>query len=205
MDSKDLLQKLNLKLKLTYAVGHILNDLSASMWFSYVLLYLHKIAKVTPVNAGWLILAGETSDALATPFVGYQSDKTVCSLYGRRKLWHLIGVICVAVSFPFIFSLCIYHCSDASQTILMAYYMPFIILFQAGWAATQVAHLALIPELTDNEQDKVELTALRYICDVFCDSMPFAQFKNLKSTHRGVLLLVQLQTSAYNFTKSITL
>ena len=87
----------------------------------------------------------------------------------------------------------------------MAYYMPFIILFQAGWAATQVAHLALIPELTDNEQDKVELTALRYICDVFCDLMPFAQFKNLKSTHRGVLLLVQLQTSAYNFTKSITL
>ena len=177
MDSKDLIQKLNLKLKLSYGVGHILNDLSASMWFSYVLLYLHKVAKLTPVNAGWLILAGETSDAFATPFVGYQSDKTVCSLYGRRKLWHLVGVICVAFSFPFIFNLCIYHCSDASQTILMAYYMPFIILFQAGWAATQVAHLALIPELTDNEQDKVELTAIRYISDVFRDLMSLAQFK----------------------------
>lgn len=42
------------------------------------------------------------------------------------------------------------------------YYGPFIVIFQFGWAATQIAHLSLIPELVTSDHEKVELTALRY-------------------------------------------
>ena len=41
-----------------------------------------------------------------------------------------------------------------------------------------------------------------YIYVMLLDLIPFVQFKNLKNTHGGVLLLVKLQTSACNFTKS---
>ena len=34
--------------------------------------------------------------------------------------------------------------------------------------------------------------------------VPFVQFKNVKNTHGGVLLLVKLQDQACNFTKSNT-
>lgn len=44
----------------------------------------------------------------------------------------------------------------------LLYYAPFIVIFQFGWAATQIAHLSLIPELVTSEHEKVELTALRY-------------------------------------------
>ena len=42
------------------------------------------------------------------------------------------------------------------------------------------------------------------ICDVLRDLVPFVQFKNVKNTQGGVLLLVKLQPSACNFTTSNT-
>ena len=38
------------------------------------------------------------------------------------------------------------------------------------------------------------------ICGVLRDLVPFVQFKNVKNTHGGVLILVKLQAEACNFT-----
>ena len=38
-------------------------------------------------------------------------------------------------------------------------------------------------------------------CDALGDLVPFVQFKNVKNTHGGVLILVKLQAEACNFTK----
>ena len=42
------------------------------------------------------------------------------------------------------------------------------------------------------------------ICYALCNLVPFVQFKKPENTHGGVLLLVKLQASACNFTKSNT-
>lgn len=153
-------QPLSLRLKICYGVGHILNDLCASMWFTYLLLYLHKVARFTSVMAGGLMLVGQVADALATPLVGLESDRTGNIKYGRRKIWHLVGILCVVLSFPFIFNLC-FSCENASRPALFLYYSPFIVIFQFGWASTQISHLALIPELTTDEVEKTSLNAIR--------------------------------------------
>lgn len=36
---------------------------------------------------------------------------------------------------------------DSDQYAQMIYYSGFVIIFQFGWAAIQISHLALIPEL----------------------------------------------------------
>jgi len=36
---------LSMRQKLSYGVGHVLNDLCASMWFSYLLVFLHEVGK----------------------------------------------------------------------------------------------------------------------------------------------------------------
>ncbi|XP_006898024.1 PREDICTED: major facilitator superfamily domain-containing protein 12 [Elephantulus edwardii] len=70
--------------------------------------------------------------------------------------------VCVLLTFPFIFSPCLGCGPGTPEWAALLYYGPFIVIFQFGWAATQIAHLSLIPELVTNDQEKVELTALRY-------------------------------------------
>lgn len=155
--------QLSLAKKFSYGVGHVLNDLTASMWFSYLLLYLHRVVLFDNSLAGYMMLLGQIADALSTIFIGFESDRTEHGLcnYGRRKSWHLVGVISILISFPFMFNLCI-TCENTEQWALFYYYAPFVVIFQFGWAATQISHLSLIPQLTSSKNERVALNAIRY-------------------------------------------
>ncbi|XP_053503260.1 major facilitator superfamily domain-containing protein 12 isoform X1 [Ictalurus furcatus] len=156
--------------RLSYAVGHFLNDLCASMWFTYLLVYYHSVLGFQNSYAGVLLLVGQVADGVCTPLIGYESDRTSgCCNYGKRKTWHLIGTVSVVISFPFIFNQCM-GCSEYTpQWASLIYFIPFIIIFQFGWAATQISHLSLIPELVKSESAKVELTAYRYAFTVIAN------------------------------------
>lgn len=47
-----------------------------------------------PIFNKFFSFKGQIADAISTPFVGFESDKTVSGFfnYGRRKSWHLIGM-----------------------------------------------------------------------------------------------------------------
>lgn len=78
--------------RVCYAVGHFLNDLCASMWFTYLLVYFHSVLGFQSTYAGVLLLIGQIADGVCTPLVGYESDRTAGLLgYGKRKTWHLVG------------------------------------------------------------------------------------------------------------------
>lgn len=160
----EIYSRIPFRLQLSYGVGHVLNDVCASMWFTYLLVFFHLVLNFSASDAGIILLVGQISDALATPFVGFHSDQSddfyICR-YGRRKIWHLLGTICVIGSFPFIFSPCP-SCENSHREAQLFYYCIFVIIFQIGWAAVQISHLSLIPELTPNEHDRTKLTAIRY-------------------------------------------
>lgn len=86
-------RSLSLAARLSYAVGHFLNDLCASMWFTYLLLYLHSVRAYSSRGAGLLLLLGQVADGLCTPLVGYEADRAAgrCVRCGPRKAWHLVG------------------------------------------------------------------------------------------------------------------
>uniref|UniRef100_H2XPZ1 Major facilitator superfamily associated domain-containing protein n=1 Tax=Ciona intestinalis TaxID=7719 RepID=H2XPZ1_CIOIN len=156
------------RMKYSFGVGHVLNDLCASMWFSYLLIFFHKILQFSNSMAGNILLVGQIADGIATPFVGYESDKSYFACkYGKRKSWHLVGTVCVAMTFPLLFLHCI-GCNESSpEYAQFIYYAPLVVIFQFGWAATQINHLALIPDLTNNDEDRVSLNAIRYAFTVF--------------------------------------
>ena len=53
-----------------------------------------------------------------------------------------------------------------------------------------------------NHSLRLPLTVkLHQLCDALRDLVPFIQFKNVKNTHGGELLLVKLQASTCNFTE----
>lgn len=79
---------------MSYGVGHVLNDLVASMWFTYALVFYHYVMQLSSINAGAVVLVGQLTDAVATAAIGVLSDNAniYCTdRYGRRKTWHLFG------------------------------------------------------------------------------------------------------------------
>jgi len=173
-------KSLPVKIYVAYGFGHVLNDVCAAMWFSYLLVFFHFVSKNQQLNkyskqqifqvldfengqAGILLLVGQVADAVATPFIGYNSDKNHdwwIYRFGKRKIWYFMGTICVIFTFPFIFSPCL-GCESASRLNQMLYYSFFIIIFQFGWAAVQIAHMSLIPEITSNKNQRTKLAAVR--------------------------------------------
>ncbi|CAG0915809.1 unnamed protein product [Notodromas monacha] len=149
--------------KWAFAVGHVLNDLCASLWFTYLLVYFHFVLKFDNKLSGIILMIGQIADAISTPFVGLESDRDdgfyLCK-YGRRKTWHLIGTLCVLGTMPFIFMKCI-NCENSSQSAQLLYYGAFVAIFQFGWASVQISHLSLIPELASCQHERTGLNALR--------------------------------------------
>lgn len=93
-DYTEIVSRLPLKLRLAYGVGHVLNDICASMWFTYLILFFNYVLEFSTTMAGLVLFIGQVADAFATPFVGLHSDKNddfwLCR-YGKRKTWHLLG------------------------------------------------------------------------------------------------------------------
>lgn len=152
---------LSLKQKLSFASGHVLNDLIGSAWFSYLIVFLTKVAGLSNPHAGYVVLSGQVLEALSNPVIGQLCDKTVSS-YGRRKLWHLIGTAMVSVTIPMIFMRCI-GCEESSSSYKLSYYIPLALFFCTGWGSTQIGHLALIPEICNKSSEAIELSALRLV------------------------------------------
>lgn len=153
-------EKLPCKQRAVHGVGHVLNDLVSSVWFSYLIIYLTKVVELSNRHTGLVILLGQIADGIFTPFIGIICDRTVCR-YGRRKVWHLIGTVLVSASFPL---LLIRLLDQATSDILkMVYYVGIAAVFQFGWGCVQISHLSLIPEISRREDERVELNAIRYV------------------------------------------
>lgn len=167
---------LNLSKKIGYGLGHVLNDLCASMWFTYLLLFFHQVLDFNNNYSGVILLVGQIADGISTTLVGGLMDKPdyfwLCRRYGQKKSWHLIGTLCVLISFPFIFLPCI-GCEGSDEWAQLIYYSAFAVIFQFGWASVQISHLALIPSLTDCQNERTGLTALRYAMTVISNITVF--------------------------------
>lgn len=144
--------------KFCYGVGHILNDLAANVWFSYLIIYLTKVARLSNSDTGLVAMLGQVTDGICTPVTAILNDKTVCR-YGRRKIWHLVGSLCVSLSFPLLFARLLGD--EASDSLKLGYYIGVAAVFQFGWGCVQISHLSLIPEIAVRESEKVELNAIR--------------------------------------------
>lgn len=72
--------------KIGFGFGHIYNDLCASIWFSYLLMFLKNVLVIPGGGAGGLMMFGQAIDAAATPVVGLLSDK-----FGTKQIWHIFG------------------------------------------------------------------------------------------------------------------
>jgi len=147
----------------SYGVGHVLNDMSGAVWFSYVLLYLQDAEGLSGTQAGWVMFSGQVADALATILVGLASDAGQgCCFLGRRKAWNLAGVVIVAINFGIMFGQVFPGWATMGSVGKAVVLGVAGSLFNMGWAAVQVSHMSLVPELTSDMRERVTLNSVRY-------------------------------------------
>lgn len=134
---------LNFLQRIGYGFGHVYNDLCAAVWFSYVLLYLHKVRLLPSLEAGGLVMLGQVSDAIATPIVGWLTDK-----WSTKQKWHMFGTLLIFVSFPLMFSVDPTSENANAWWWSALYYGVIVMVFQFAWAMVQITHLSIIPEMS---------------------------------------------------------
>ena len=72
--------RLSLTQRLSYSVGHVLNDLAGNAWFSYLLVFLTKVAELSNVNTGFVRLLGQVQfRGYLHAVAGVLCDKTKCN------------------------------------------------------------------------------------------------------------------------------
>ncbi|XP_031557299.1 major facilitator superfamily domain-containing protein 12-like [Actinia tenebrosa] len=161
-------ERLPVRQRAAYGVGHILNDLTSSVSFTYLVIYLTKVAQLSNRYTGLVILFGQIADAISNWTTGIVSDRTI-SRYGRRKKWHLVGTLTVTACFP----LLLIRVLDpqTSELLRFGYFVVVIFGFQCGWGCVQVSHLSLIPEISNQGDERMELnvirTTLTFVCGIY--------------------------------------
>ncbi|CAE5966089.1 unnamed protein product [Arabidopsis arenosa] len=95
-------------------------------------------------DAATVMLSGQVADGFATIFIGELIDR-----FGHFKIWHAAGSILLAISF-----------SSA--------------IFNVGWAATQVSHMAIVNCITLNSTSRVALANKLLIVGLFIHPSPLA-------------------------------
>jgi Na+/melibiose symporter-like transporter len=148
--------------RVAFGTANFTTLLAVSMWFTYNVGFYQRVLELPPRSAGTIILVAQIGGALSTPFIGVWSDDCKCKVPGRRKVFQLIGVLSVVVSFFFVWHECL-GCSAVSVEYKVLYYSCFAIVFEFGRASAQIGQLALIPELTTDKNIQVELNSIRYM------------------------------------------
>lgn len=183
---------------IAYGTGHMLNDLTAACWFTYLLIFLTDVG-LSPKQAGEVMLVGQITDGIGTICIGQLIDK-----YGKFKRWHAWGSLIVATSFSSVFGGC-WACNlvgAKSTKALVHSYSFFAAVFNLGWAAAQVSHMSLVNCVTANATSRVALnsckTAFNMLANLCLYGIAFAVFKIIPSAtvagvHRQFRWIVGLE------------
>ena len=145
------LEKTNVKSLLTGSAS------SAIMAF-FLLPFLYEVAGVHPFTVGALLLLSRCWDAVTDPIVGRLSDLTL-TRWGRRRPWLMVAAIPLAISYFFLWQVI----PGAGQFLDFVYYLFWLVLYNTFYTCISVPHLALIPEMTDDDKEQTQLTSYKIV------------------------------------------
>ena len=148
------------------------------------------------------MLVGQVCDGIATPLVGFYSDKMTTRI-GKRMPWYILGTCIVPTCFFFIWQDC-YICHDGSETALqIVWYSFFAGAFNIGWAMVQISHMSLTNSLTPVKERRDLMIGLRtgftYVANVTVLLLAFIMFKTISDpkTQFSVLSILTIAVGLF--------
>ncbi len=150
--------KNSLKTKLCYASGDIYGG-GAFMVFSLLFMnFLVLVEGLPPVAATVIIFIGKLWDAITDPWMGNISDRTR-SKFGRRRLYFLVGIAPVFLSFVALF----YSFGIDGVTAKTIYYTFAYMFFGTAFTIVMVPYNAILSDMTSDYNERTSFTTARML------------------------------------------
>jgi GPH family glycoside/pentoside/hexuronide:cation symporter len=140
--------------------GFGIGDLGGNLFFTtigfYLLYYLTDIVELSAALAGTVLMIGKIWDAVTDPITGYVSDRTR-SRWGRRRPYMFVGSIIAFFTMGMMFT----KPTMQSQLPLFFYLTVLYCLLNTAYTLVNIPYAALLPELTDDYNQRTILTGYR--------------------------------------------
>jgi oligogalacturonide transporter len=144
--------------KLGYASGDIYGG-GAFMIFSLLFMnFLVLVEGLPPGATAIIIFIGKLWDAVTDPLMGRISDKTR-SRFGRRRLFFLIGIVPVYLSFVMLF----YSFGIGNVTAKIIYYTFAYMFFGTAFTIVMIPYNAILADMTSDYNERTSFTTYRMI------------------------------------------
>lgn len=153
--------------RLSCGVGNVFNDLCRQLLFSFEILFFMKVIQLSASQVGLIILIGQIADALISPLTGFLGDRVNVPLLsrkiGRRKSWHLVATVLMAITLPLSFNRC-FLCEDRDQSWRpLVYFSLWSALVNLCYNMVEINHLAVISTITEKVEECTSLSAVRFV------------------------------------------
>lgn len=196
-------------MKMHKKIGYALGDLGISISYFAVgfffMYYLTDIIGMDPLLAGLAFFVGKLWDGVNDPLMGILSDRTRSRL-GRKRVYILAGALPFALSFVLLWMIPV----DAGPWLQFALAAASLTLYATTYTVVVVPYMALVPVMTDDYDERTQITGLRAILSTFGTilgggaAMLLSAFTNEVLGLRtitigfGLFTLISLLTAAYS-------
>jgi len=141
--------------KLFYGVGDLGFNVAYGAVSFYTVFFLTDVAGLPPAWAGYIFMIARIWDAIVDPVIGVLCDRTR-SRHGRRRPYLLYGAVPFGIAFALMWVV-----PSSDPALLFAYYTAVTILFNTSFALVGMPYNALLPELTQNYDERTSITGYR--------------------------------------------
>lgn len=141
-----------------YGLGDLFGSGSFVLLSLLYIYFLVEVIGLAPALATLVVTVGKVWDAFFDPLMGHLSDATR-SRFGRRRIFFLIGIIPIAVSFSLLFL----PVRFASDWATLVYYIFAYMLFCSVFTMVIVPYSALNAEMSRDYRVRTRLTAARLL------------------------------------------
>lgn len=167
LGSGDQKKGLNIKQRLSCGVGHVFNDLFRHLYMSFEIVFLMQVVELPAFQAGMILLITQIVEAFFSLLIGYLCDRVdiplISKRMGRRKSWHLVGTLLMALTLPFLYNKCLL-CSNYKTVgwAQFAYYVSISVAGNVSFSVVEINHLSVISAVARTLQEGMAVNAIRF-------------------------------------------
>ncbi len=163
METESKHRKVGILNHMAYGGGDIYGGGSYFIVSTFAMFYLVNVVGMPPLLAGLVPAIGILWDAISDPLMGYISDITPENRFGKRRVWFLVSIVPIGVSFTLIWL----PVEISNTTGKFFFYVFTYLMFYTVSTISYVPYTALGAEMTHDSKERNILNGTRIFFSFF--------------------------------------